>query len=215
MIRNAKTIIFDCDGVILNSNKVKKNAYFKVISSYYGNGPAELLIEYLSKNTGNPREHFFAHFLNNIAPSKASGPSAEELVEEVGKEIYKGLMECEITPYLFRLREKLPNTKWFVVSGGVQSELRDIFLNRSLIDFFDGGVFGGPMTKDKILNSLLQKDLIEFPAVYLGDSRYDFEVSSRFNLDFLFLSDWTDFKDWEKYCHSNNISSFKSISDLI
>jgi len=215
MIDNAKTVIFDCDGVILNSNQVKQRAYYKVASYYYGAGPANLLIEYLAKNTGNPREYFFSFFLNNILPSGVSGPGVEELVEEVGKEIYKGLMSCEISPSLFMLREKLPDTKWLVVSGGVQSELRDIFYNRSLIDLFDGGIYGGPMTKDKILKSLFQKGQIEFPAVYLGDSKYDFEVSSRFNLDFLFISDWTEFKDWKNYCDSNNISSFKSISDLL
>ena len=215
MINNAKTIIFDCDGVILNSNQVKRRAYYKVASYYYGTKPANLLIEYLAKNTGNPREHFFSHFLNNILPSGTLGPSSEELVEEVGKEIHTGLINCEISSSLFKLRKKNPDTKWLVVSGGVQSELRDIFSIRSLTDFFDGGIYGGPMTKDEILKSLLQKGQIDYPSVYLGDSQYDFEVSSRFNLDFLFLSDWTDFKDWKNYCYNNNIPTFKSISDLL
>ena len=42
MIGNAKTIIFDCDGVILDSNQVKKKAYYKVVSFYYGVEPANL-----------------------------------------------------------------------------------------------------------------------------------------------------------------------------
>jgi len=215
MINNFKTIIFDCDGVILNSNRVKQAAYYNVIFSHYGDKFANLMIEYLSKNTGKPREHFFTYFLNNIVPSGTVGPNAEELVLEVSEEINKGLMECEISKSLFKLRENFPDTNWFIVSGGVQSELRNIFINRSLIDLFDGGIFGGPESKDEILKSLFQKNSIEFPAIYLGDSRFDYEVASQFNLDFLFISDWTDFKDWKSYCDSNNISSVRSLTALL
>tara|TARA_B110000967_G_C18881009_1_gene561060 strand:- start:588 stop:1235 length:648 start_codon:yes stop_codon:yes gene_type:complete len=215
VINHFKTIIFDCDGVILNSNKVKKIAYFKVTSSYYGDKCAKSLIEYLEKNTGKPREHFFTHFFNNIVPSDSVGPNVEELIKEVGEEIHKGLMECEISQSLFTLRDNSPETNWIVVSGGVQSELRDIFTNRSLVDLFDGGIFGGPMTKDEILKSLFKNDSIKLPAIYLGDSKFDFEVSSRFNLDFLFISEWTNFKDWKNYCYNNNISSVKSLAALL
>jgi phosphoglycolate phosphatase-like HAD superfamily hydrolase len=213
-ISNAKTIIFDCDGVILNSNKVKKDAYHKVASSHYGARLANLLIEYLSKNTGNPREFFFNHFVNNIVPSNISGPGEDELVAEVALEVHHGLMECEVAQSIYKLRKKTPNAKWFVVSGGVQNELRDVFLKRSLIELFDGGIYGGPMTKDDILKFLFANDLIEFPALYIGDSQFDFEVSNRFNLDFLFVSVWTEFKDWQKYCYSKRISTVESLSDL-
>ena len=215
MINNIKSLIFDCDGVILNSNKVKKAAYYKVAFSYYGDRLANLLLEYLAKNTGKPREYFFTHFLNNIVPSQTLGPSVEELVIEVGEEIHKGLMECEISQSLFELRENTPDLKWLVVSGGVESELRDIFTKRSLLDLFDAGVYGGPMTKDEILNSLIKENKIEFPALYLGDSMYDHKAANRANLDFLFVSEWSSFKDWKNYCNENKIVSIKSLCELI
>ena len=215
MINNAKTIIFDCDGVILNSNQVKKMAYYKVAFSYYGDRLANLLIEYLAKNTGYPREHFFTHFLNNIVPPQTIGPSVEELVLEVSEEIHKGLMECKISQSLFELRENTPDLKWLVVSGGVENELRDVFFKRSLLALFDGGVYGGPMTKDEILNSLIKDNNLEFPVLFLGDSKYDHEVANRANIDFLFVSEWSDFKEWQNYCNKNKILSIKSLCDLI
>ena len=215
MINNIKSLIFDCDGVILNSNKVKKAAYYKVAFSYYGERLANLLVEYLEENTGKPREHFFTHFLNNIASFHTSGPSVEELVIEVGEEIHKGLMECEISQSLFELRENTPDLKWLVVSGGVESELRDIFTKRSLLDLFDAGVYGGPMTKDEILNSLIKENKLEFPALFLGDSMYDHKAANRANIDFLFVSEWSDFKGWKNYCKKNKIVSIKSLYSLI
>ncbi len=215
MINNFKTIIFDCDGVILNSNKIKKEAYLKVASYHYGKNLAASFVRYLSKNTGKTREHFFNHFLTSIVPKELYKVDLNQLISEVTIEIQKGLMECEISKSLFKLRQKTSNIRWLVVSGGVQTELRDIFDKRSLLELFDGGIYGGPMTKDEILNSLVKENNIESPIVFLGDSKYDHEVSSRANIDFIFLSEWSDFKEWKSYCKKNKILNIKSLSDLI
>ena len=135
--------------------------------------------------------------MNNLASSHTSGPSVDELVIEVSDEIHKGLMECEISQSLFELRENTPDLKWLVVSGGVESELRDIFTKRSLLDLFDAGIYGGPMTKDEILNFLIKENKLEFPALFLGDSMYDHKAANRANIDFLFVSEWSDFKGWK------------------
>jgi len=213
--KKVNTILFDCDGVILNSNQLKTQAYYNVTFPSYGHELARSLTTYLAKNTGKPRDHFFDYFLRNIVPPDISGPGLKELVSAVTKEVYKGLMECEISPCLFELREKIPETKWFVVSGGVEKELRDVFQNRSLFDLFDGGIYGGPMTKDEILSSLIKKNHIKFPALFVGDSKYDYEVASKAKLDFLFVSDWSEFKDWRNYCSNNKILSIKSVCNLL
>ena len=214
MINNYKTIIFDCDGVILNSNRVKREAYFKVALSHYGEEHANSLVQYLSKNTGNPREHFFNHFLKNIVSNSTYKKEAKQLVSEVTLEIYQGLMECEISQGLFDLRKNTPNLKWLVVSGGVEKELRDVFYKRSLFDLFDGGIYGGPKTKDEILRFLIQENNLEPPIIYLGDSKFDFEAASRINIDFIFLSEWSDFKEWRNFCKKNNILTIRSLAEL-
>jgi len=213
--KKVNTILFDCDGVILNSNQLKTQAYYNATFPSYGHELASSLTTYLAQNTGKPRDHFFDHFLRNIVPPDISGSGLKELVSAVTKEVYKGLMECEVSPCLFELREKTPDTKWFLVSGGVEKELRDVFQNRSLFDLFDGGIYGGPMTKDEILGSLINKNHIKFPALSIGDSQYDYEVASRVKLDFLFVSGWSEFKDWQNYCNSNKILSINSLCNLL
>ncbi len=213
--KKVNTIIFDCDGVILNSNQLKTKAYYKATFPSYGHELASSLTTYLAKNTGKPRDHFIDYFLRNIVPPDISGPGLKELVSAVTKEVYKGLMECKVSPCLFELREKTADTKWLVASGGVEKELRDVFRNRSLFDLFDGGIYGGPMTKDEILSSLIKKNHIKFPALFIGDSKYDYEVASRAKLDFLFVSDWSEFEDWRNFCSSNKILSIKSLCNLL
>ena len=214
-VKKANTIIFDCDGVILNSNQLKIKAYYKAAFPSYGHELASSLTTYLINNTGKPRGHFIDYFLKNIVPPYISGLGYEELLNAVTLEIQKGLMECEISPCLFKLREKTPDIKWLVVSGGVERELRNVFVNRSIFDLFDGGIYGGPMTKDEILASLFKKNHIRFPALFLGDSRYDYDVARKAKLDFLFVSGWSEFKDWQNYCNRNKILSIKSLCDLL
>ena len=48
------TSFFDCDGVILNSNKVKTNAFYK-IALEYGDESAKKLVNYHIKNGGISR----------------------------------------------------------------------------------------------------------------------------------------------------------------
>ena len=105
--------------------------------------------------------------------------------------------------------------KWYVVSGGEQDELKKVFHKRGLDNYFDGGIYGSPNTKDEILNRLLEEENISFPALFLGDSRYDHEVSTRMDIDFLFISKWTDFNEWEEYCLQNNIKTIPTISGLL
>ena len=47
-MNNLKTIIFDCDGVILNSNQVKKTAYFNVTCSHFGYELANLSFNFFN-----------------------------------------------------------------------------------------------------------------------------------------------------------------------
>jgi len=214
-VKKINTIIFDCDGVILNSNQLKTKAYYKAAFSSYGHELASSLTTYLMNNTGKPRGHFIDYFLRNIVPPNISGLGYDELLNSVTLEIYKSLMECEVSPCLFKLREKTPDIKWLVVSGGVEKELRDVFKNRALFDLFDGGIYGAPMTKDEILTSLFNQNHIKFPVLFLGDSKYDYEVASRAKLDFLFVNEWSEFKDWRNYCNRNKILTIGSLCDLL
>jgi len=214
-VKKANTIIFDCDGVILNSNQLKTKAYYKASFPSYGHELASSLTTYLMNNTGKTRGYFVDYFLKNIVPFDISEQGHEELFNRVTLEIQKGLIECEVSPCLFELREKTSDTKWFVVSGGVEKELRDVFQNRSLFDLFDGGIYGSPMTKEEIMSFLFNNNRIKFPVLFLGDSRYDYEVARKAKLDFLFVSGWSEFIGWQKYCNKNKIPSIKSLCDLL
>lgn len=221
MLKDYSTLVFDCDGVVLNSNRIKTDA-FRTAAQPWGEAAAEALVAHHVANGGISRHRKFAYFLDSILPKHVpsgipgqDGPGFEELLAEYALEVRKGLMTCSVTEGLQELRSETPRAKWCIVSGGDQAELREIFGARGIDRLFDGGIFGSPDNKDSILaRELLTGNIIK-PGLFLGDSRYDHQAASRAGLDFIFVSGWTEVKDWEGYANSNRLCSARYVGDLI
>lgn len=200
-----KTFVFDCDGVILNSNRVKTEAFYKAALPF-GEKAASLLVDYHVNNGGISRYKKFEWFLSKIK-GEIDPELLKLLLENYATFVSEGLNSCDLVSGLAEFREATGDANWLIVSGGDQQELRSVFEKRNISDFFDGGIFGSPDTKEVILRRELQRFNIELPALFLGDSRYDHEAARDSNIDFLFLSYWTEFKGWKEYCDENSIRS--------
>ena len=214
-----KTLVFDCDGVILNSNQVKTDAFYNAALPY-GKVLAEQLVEYHVNHGGISRYTKFEYFLKNIIPKDILANESFEsqlntLLTKYAQLAHRGLLECEIAPGLKELRKLTPNTRWLIVSGGDLAELNEIFFKRKLSNLFDGGIYGSPDTKDEILSREIKSGNITLPALFLGDSKYDYEAATKANLDFIFLSGWSEIIEWESWCNVNQIYSEKSINSLL
>lgn len=211
-----ETLIFDCDGVVLDSNKVKTEAFYQATLPY-GQAAAQAMVDYHIANGGVSRYRKFAHFLEKIAPIKAeqSGPNLEALLQVYAGHVHDGLLSCAIAPGLKALREKTTNARWLIVSGGDQAELREVFGLREIANWFDGGIFGSPDTKDDILARESTRGTILQPALFLGDSKYDYKASMSAGFDFLFLSGWSEVAGWEHWVENEGLKSFRSVSEIL
>jgi len=49
------------------------------------------------------------------------------------------------------------------------------------------------------MSNMVKSPGMEYPAVFIGDSRYDYEMAIRFNLDFFFMTKYTELKNWKSY----------------
>lgn len=211
-----RTFIFDCDGVILNSNKIKTEAFYQSALAY-GKLAAQALVEYHVANGGISRYKKFAYFLDEIVPilpNDVFGPSLEELLENYAKIVLDGLLTCEVVEGLEELRTRTPDANWLIVSGGDEAELRHVFNKRGLAKYFDGGIFGSPDNKDQILEREISNKNIQQPALFLGDSQYDYQAANTAKLDFIFLNGWTEVKDYKKWCNDLNLMSLPTLNEL-
>lgn len=218
-VQDYKTIIFDCDGVVLNSNKIKTQAFYNTALAF-GQAAAERLVKYHVERGGISRYKKFQWFIDNLnkedlAQSKDQ-PNLDNLLSSYAAEVHKGLRNCQIAEGLTELREKTKDSIWLIVSGGDQAELRELFAERDIAQFFDGGIFGSPDTKETILKRELDNKNLTLPAVFIGDSKYDYIASKSINgLDFIFVNKWSEVEDWESFCNFNHIPHLTSIKGLL
>ena len=163
---------------------------------------------------GVSRYHKFDYYLHEILHQPVTDDAIQALLDGFARELEVSLMECDIAECLLELRDATPHANWMIVSGGDQQELRSLFAKRNLAHFFDGGIFGSQENKDTVLAREKANGNLKLPALFIGDSKYDFEAAKRANLDFVFLSGWTEVHNWETYCTDNNIVVFDTIKQL-
>ena len=206
------TLIFDCDGVILDSNKIKTKAFYNTALPY-GEDAAEALVNFHEQNGGISRYVKFEYFLEKILGLKVELKKINELLSSFVSEIKEELILCQISPGLEELR-KNSDSNWLIVSGGDQKELRSIFSERNLTENFNCGIFGSPETKEVILSREIDNGNIKFPALFIGDSKYDHQAAKATNIDFVFAYGWTEVKDWREYCDENDLEVIKDLAQL-
>ena len=102
-----------------------------------------------------------------------------------------------------------------VMSGGDQEEVRTILASKHLDHLFDYGIYGSPDSKHDIVKNHLENKHDFMPAIFFGDAEYDIKTAKNFNLDFIFISGWSDFSAWEETVKRENIKSVKHLKDLI
>jgi phosphoglycolate phosphatase-like HAD superfamily hydrolase len=210
-----QTIIFDCDGVVLNSNFQKIEAYRNTAITYGASKiQAEELVAHHVGLTGISRVVKFKHFLKEIMHEEVTDSSMKTLVDNLNKEVINLLKDCEVASGIERLKIKTQKSSWMVASGGDQNELRFLFKEKKITSYFDGGIYGSPASKYEIVeNKLKQKNFL--PALFLGDSLYDIQTAQKYNLDFIFVYGWTDLGDWKKICDENKLTYIEKIEDLV
>ena len=208
-----ESFVFDCDGVVLDSNRVKTDA-FRLAALPYGAAAAQAMVAFHVAHGGVSRYEKFRHFLHEIVGG-GSDAELQALLERYAAAVQEGLMQCAVAPGLRALRAATPAANWLIVSGGDQAELREIFRVRNLDGLFDGGIFGSPDDKITILNRECARGTIRPRALFLGDSRYDHVAASTCGLDFVFVSGWSEFHGWPEYLAENDLEAIRTPQDLL
>src|SRR5450830_1436485 len=211
-----KTLVFDCDGVVLNSNQLKIEAYYATAQNFgASHEQSQALVNYHVEYGGISRFVKFDYFLREIMHRAVTDADVEFLLADFGREVERRLLGCEIVPRLHDLKLATPNAKWMMISGGDQQELRKILAQRQIAELFDAGIFGSPDNKDAVLARELASGHLVKPAMFFGDSKYDHQASTRAGLDFIFFSGWTDVEGWQDYCTENSITILPNLASLI
>ncbi len=212
-INSYETIIFDCDGVILNSNKIKTDSFKKTLEGY-STKSIERLVDYHISHGGISRYQKFEYFLKNIEKKKEYQADLELLLKKFKQNVISGLMCCEINENIKKLK-KITKSRWLVSSGGDQEEIREIFKRRNIHELFELGIYGSPDTKFSHVEKLISDSIIVGPVLFIGDSKHDYDVAKNFGYDFLFMSNWSEFKGWKNMVAEEKFFLTNNLEDLL
>ena len=206
--------VFDCDGVLLNSNPVKTRAFFEAARPW-GEAAATTLVDYHTAHGGISRYQKFDYFFRHILGyEQVPDQEMAKILSRFAGAVRAGMASCEEAPGLRDFLSLLPQgCPRVVISGGDQEELRGIFKARGLDVYFDA-ILGSPVDKDTHLGNILTEGRIDLPAVFFGDAWYDFQVASRHGLDFIFLSGWSELDAWQSRFAGQPVQIYQDMAEL-
>ena len=204
-------IIFDCDGVILDSNKFKINAMHQALISISDNKfEINRAIKSFSKNFGLSRYHHIKEFKKIFSIDFDSNFLLGQY-ELILKKKYK---HCKFTNGFKDFLKTIQNKNLYIVSGSNQNELQDIFNYKNTTDFIE--ILGSPEKKSNNIRKIIDKYNINKNKVcYVGDSRSDIMSSIENKIVFVgyipYSNDPIAVKDLCKRENFNIIDSWKNL----
>ncbi|WP_456391148.1 HAD family hydrolase [Profundibacter sp.] len=186
-------VIFDCDGVILQSNRLKSDAFGEVLEGYDPQQVADF-VGWHKATGGVSRFHKFARFFRDIRGAQDWEALTEAACAGFGMRVFEGLKRCETIPgfeaFVAGLRSR--DMPLAVNTGGAEDEVREVFAARGFAQDF-AHIFGSPNTKKHNMQKLCDLGLAVSGAAYLGDSELDFKLAQMFDLQFFYIaheSEW-------------------------
>lgn len=183
---NWQAIIFDFDGVIAESGKIKTQAFAELYRPY-GDEIVAQVVQFHTQNGGMSRyrkfRHFQEHFLHKPPLTEAEEKALDIRFSEL---VVEAVIAAEAVPGAIELiqqqAEKIP---LFVASGTPENELKVIIERRGLKPYFKE-VRGSPALKKTIVAEILAKYALKPDTVLvIGDAIADYEGATANNTAFL------------------------------
>lgn len=209
-----KNFLFDCDGVILDSNQIKSEG-FRIALSNEDTKLVDQFLDYHKDNQGIDRYNKIKFFLSEIKKVEYCDKDFNFIIKKYSdyclKELVRAPLVQGITEFLEYLKQEKRNC--FVVSGSDQVELREIFRVKGLDSYFSG-IYGSPETKIMILNKLFQDDLINDSSIFYGDAKSDMLAAENHSIEFIYIYGASDWKSGLKECLKKKYKCYLNFEEV-
>jgi len=183
---NWQAIIFDFDGVVVESGKIKTQAFAELYRAY-GDDIVAKVVQFHTQNGGMSRyrkfRHFQQHFLNQPPLTEEEEKQLDIRFSEL---VVEAVIAAEAVPGAIELiRQQSQKIPLFVASGTPEVELKVIVERRGLTPYFTD-VRGAPALKKTIIAEILAVHRLKPESVLMiGDAMADLEGAQANNTAFL------------------------------
>ena len=180
-----KNILWDFDGVILDSMKVRDWGFIEIFKKF-NKDEVDKLIEYHRENGGLSRYVKIRYFYENILER----PIKKEEVLDYA-ENFSFLMKTKLTDKSNLIQDsvrfiqgKFNDYNFHIVSGSDQEELRFLCHELDLSKFFLS-IHGSPTAKKTLVKDLISNfNYDKNKTILIGDSINDYDAAVKNDIDF-------------------------------
>lgn len=184
-IANYDVYIFDCDGVILDSNQLKIDAMRNALELIVNDSlQVSKCVDYFRNNFGRSRFHHIDVFVEQflLVNTSFKAEVKERILNAYSYQCKSLYLKAELTPGFIDFIGLLKGKK-YIASGSEQQELRDVFTTRKLDTYFND-IYGSPTKKLDLVANILTLNS-DKSAVMFGDALSDLEASQLNDIDFI------------------------------
>jgi phosphoglycolate phosphatase-like HAD superfamily hydrolase len=172
VLSSLRVIIFDFDGVVVESNDVKTRAFEKVFAHFPEH--AEAMMEFHHAHVSLTRFAKFDHLAQLLGRADDLALKSQ-IATDFSNQVFAGMLTVPLVPgaeiFLRYAKTRFP---LYLASVTPEPELNSILFQRGLAHWFEGVYGCPPWTKsDAIRDVLLKKSVKPGEALLIGDSAGD------------------------------------------
>lgn len=215
VLKNYNFIIFDCDGTLLKSNKIKSELFRDALIKY-DQRDVQKFIEYHQLNGGISRFIKFQYFFQEILKLNNYSAELNEVLNQFSKLAFQKLKKASLIPGIYEFLEILlqHDIKLIVASGAEEKELRKILKEHDLEKYFSY-IGGSPNSKEEIVKKFIDHNAsLKIKGLVFGDSISDLRVAENFDFDFIFIeeeSEWSNHLDYINIARAKKVKNYYQI----
>ncbi len=171
-------IVFDCDGIILDSVDVKTHAFARVAEPF-GASARDRLVEYHTLHGGVSRFEKFAWLIREEKGRDITPEESKRMGEDFVRYCLEGVEQSPFVPgFMDTLNHWHGRVPLYVASGTPHQELVEVLTRRGIASKF-AGIYGTPPAKAALLQTIVLKDAKVDPkaTVMVGDSTTDLDAA--------------------------------------
>lgn len=184
LIQQAKAIVLDFDGTLVNSNRIKRRAFEKCFADYPKQFDA--IMQYCKTNNHIPRQIKFRHVFEKILFLPYTAEIEQQMLSRYAKETTAQVIAAQEIPGATEfLKRFVFGRESALLSSTPHAILLHILEKRGMKHYFKI-IQGAPVNKAKWIQAFLsQRQLRAEEIVFIGDSPEDIHSAKEIGIPFV------------------------------
>lgn len=209
-MQKTKAVIFDFDGVILDSADIKTEAFIELFNKYPEH--QEAIKKYHIEHQGITRFKKFEWIYKTLLKQPYNEDVKKRLGQDFSALVFKKVMNAKAIPGAIEFLETLNqnNIPAYIASGTPDEELKKILEGRELSGYFKAA-YGSNISKEQAIDRVAEDEGLTYSELlFIGDATTDYRAATSKNVPFVAV--YSD--EMIEYWQEKNIIPVKDLMQI-